>query len=103
MRDGVKLAASIVRPDTEERVPTVLVRTPYLRAGEILLREGFWPARGYALVVQDVRGRFASEGRFHPFVHEAADGERAVHWLAEQPWCDGRVAVAGFSYVAFSA
>jgi len=106
MPDGARLATRVFRPRNRERGPAVLLRTPYGSRNwrtPLFLLAKLCAEAGYASVVQDVRGRFASEGRFHPFVHEAADGERAVHWLAEQPWCDGRVALAGFSYVAFSA
>jgi putative CocE/NonD family hydrolase len=58
---------------------------------------------GYGVVVQDVRGRYESEGRFTPFVHEAPDGEAMVRWIAEQNWFDGRLALAGLSYPGYAA
>ena len=55
--------------------------------------------RGYAVVVQDTRGRFASEGRFDPFADEGRDGADTVAWLRGQRFCDSRVAMFGASYV----
>ncbi|RYG75160.1 CocE/NonD family hydrolase, partial [bacterium] len=85
MRDGRKLATEILRPKTEARVPTILIRTPYGRASEALAN-GWYAARGYAVVVQDCRGRGESEGAWDPFVNEGRDGKDAVDWIAAQPW-----------------
>src|SRR5581483_11678927 len=59
--------------------------------------------RGYAVVVQEVRGRAGSGDRWHPFVHERADGEDCLRWVLEQPWCDGRVGLYGTAYSASTA
>jgi putative CocE/NonD family hydrolase len=56
-------------------------------------------AQGFAVVQQDVRGRFASEGEFHPFVNEAPDGVDTVDWAANQPWSNGTVGMYGSSYM----
>lgn len=101
MPDGVRLAADVHRPAGPGRWPTLLMRTPYGRhlAETLLYAHPSWYARhGYAVVIQDVRGRFGSEGTFEPWVHEAADGVATVDWLADQPWCDGRIGMYGFSY-----
>ncbi len=57
---------------------------------------------GYAVVVQDVRGRFESEGRFDAFVNERQDGYDTLEWLAAQPWCNGDVGMFGGSYVGLT-
>jgi putative CocE/NonD family hydrolase len=100
MRDGTRLAADLYLPGGAPR-PALLLRTPYnKRNGEA---EGYanpaWYGRhGFAVVAQDVRGAFASEGDLDPFTSEAADGYDTIEWVASQPWCDGRVMTYGFSY-----
>ena len=82
--------------------PAILVRTPYLKetaAPSPVADVRLATERGYRVVVQDVRGRGSSEGEFEPFVNEEADGADSVAWVAEQRWCDGRVVMAGMSYV----
>jgi len=99
MRDGIVLRADVSRPEGTGRVPAILVRTPYNKDGH--RRREFVAAavaRGYAVVVQDVRGRYASDGAFDPYRQEGRDGYDTVEWLAEQPWCSGRVAGSGLSY-----
>jgi putative CocE/NonD family hydrolase len=99
MRDGVVLRADAYRPEGTERVPAILVRTPYGKAGES--DRAFVHAanqRGYAVVVQDVRGRYDSDGDFDPYRQEGRDGHDTVEWLASQSWCNGRVAGSGLSY-----
>lgn len=106
MADGVRLATTVWRPTGVERAPAVLLRTPYgsrrLATPMFLLARIFAEA-GHAAVVQDVRGRYASEGEFTPFVNEAADGASCVRWAAEQSWCNGSVGLVGFSYLAYAA
>ncbi|MBI4612832.1 MAG: CocE/NonD family hydrolase [Planctomycetes bacterium] len=99
MKDGVKLAADVYRPAGEGKFPAVLVRTPYNRTTDGLLRGAFFARRGYALVSQDVRGRFESEGDWFPFRNETADGSDTIDWIAAQPWSDGNVGMIGGSYV----
>jgi len=98
MRDGVTLVADVYRPDAEGRFPTLLQRTPYDRKGGTAQAMDL-AASGYAVVLQDTRGRFGSEGEFYPFCHEAADGYDSVEWAATQPWSDGKVGMFGGSYV----
>src|SRR3954447_25485091 len=99
MRDGVALATDVYRPDGGEPVPAVLFRLPYDKeAGMVNADVAKLVAAGYAVVAQDTRGRFRSEGTFNPFFDEPADGEDTVAWVAEQPWCDGSVGMAGASY-----
>lgn len=104
MRDGTVLCADVWRPDDEACHPTLLQRTPYGKSpGRIsIVDAGLDPLRaveqGYAVVLQDTRGRFASEGRFDPFRDERSDGADTIAWAAAQPWSDGRVAMYGGSY-----
>lgn len=100
MRDGTLLAADIVRLADGGAAPALLVRTPYSRAAMRLVHDVVGLARdGWTVVVQDVRGRFDSEGVFDAFTQELADGYDTVDWCARQLWCDGRVAMTGWSYV----
>lgn len=102
MRDGVILRADIYRPEAAAAVPALLGRTPYSKALSASAVEGD-PLRlaesGYAVVEQDTRGRFSSEGSFYPLRDEGADGYDTVEWVASQPWCSGRVGMFGSSYL----
>jgi putative CocE/NonD family hydrolase len=98
MRDGVALVSDIYRPDADGRFPVLLQRTPYDRLREF--KEGHDLARhGYVVIIQDVRGRFDSEGEFYPFRHESRDGFDTVEWAASLPYADGQVGMFGGSYV----
>ena len=109
MRDGTKLATDLYRPSIDGEAlpgpfPCVLTRTPYDKSAAMTIVEAeFWAKRGYARAVQDVRGRFASEGEFYLLKNEGADGYDSVEWLAEQSWCDGQVGLLGTSYMACAA
>ncbi|MEN3583848.1 CocE/NonD family hydrolase [Streptomyces sp. ZYX-F-203] len=96
------LATELHRPDGDGPFPAVLVRTPYDRERHRAEARG-WARRGFAAVTQDVRGRFASPGRWRPYHDEAADGVATVRWIRRQPWSDGRVLAAGASYAAHCA
>src|SRR5260370_20229911 len=100
MRDGVVLRADILLPNVEGRFPTLVYRTPYGK--HVALKEyttfAKAVARGYAVVVQDVRGRYASEGAFVPYQNEGRDGHDTIEWVAKQSWCDGNVGTFGLSY-----
>jgi len=99
MRDGVKLSMDIIRPTVDGAYPVVLVRTPY---DKTLNREPFYvelAERGYIVAIQDVRGRFNSDGEFFPYRNEHRDGYDTIEWIAQQSWCDGNVGMAGVSYV----
>lgn len=102
MRDGVRLATDVYRPEGEGPFPTVVQRLPYNKELPTLVNFCFDVLRaaqaGYAVVVQDTRGRFASEGEFVPFTDEAADGADTVAWAAGQPWSNGQVGMVGGSY-----
>jgi len=100
MRDGVELEAVLVLPSECGKYPTILVRTPYGR-GQQSKEARFWAENGYAVVVQDTRGKWGSNGEFLPFINEYADGAETLDWIAAQPWSDGGVGMWGSSYLAF--
>ena len=104
MRDGMLLRADVYRPDGDAVVPAILGRTPYDRTFGPTPPSIVDPERavaaGIALVCMDVRGQHGSDGEFHPFRAEGADGYDSVEWVAAQDWCDGAVAMAGRSYAA---
>lgn len=101
MRDGVKLKADVYLPDGDGPFPVVLNRTPYNRKGVSGDGEKF-AARSIAFVAVDVRGRFESEGEFVPFADEGSDGADTLKWMLAQPWCNGKVAGHGGSYVGYT-
>jgi len=98
----VELAADVYLPDRGGPWPTALCRTPYDRQDE---RYVGWAVRfvgaGYAAVIEDCRGRYASGGEWVPYVNEQADGAATFRWLAEQDFCDGNIGMFGISYVGF--
>ena len=102
MRDGTHLAADIFLPKASGRWPAVLVRTPYNRKSPASASYRYFVRRGYAVVIQDVRGRYASQGIFGPAQQEGPDGNDTINWIAEQPWSDGRVMMAGSSYLGMA-
>jgi uncharacterized protein len=101
MRDGVSLYADVYRPAGEGPFPVILMRLPYdkTQAETINYSHPSWYAqRSYMVVVQDVRGSWASEGVFTPFLSEAEDGYDSIEWAARLPGANGRVGMYGFSY-----
>ena len=102
MRDGVTLRADVYRPADNGRHPVLLARNPYGKQKpnyhSLYLDPVRAASRGYALVIQDTRGRHASEGEWYPFRHEVEDGYDTVEWCASQPWSDGNVGMFGISY-----
>jgi putative CocE/NonD family hydrolase len=103
MRDGVRLSTDVYLPDAPGRFPVVLIRTPYSNNVDYLVEDGvFFARRGYAVVIQDVRGRFDSDGEWSPFAHEAEDGYDAQEWCGTQPWSTGKVGTSGASYLALT-
>jgi len=97
-RDGVSLYADIYRPDGAGTFPVLLQRTPYSRQNAADFGHAA-AARGYMVVVQDVRGRYESEGEWYPFKHEIEDGFDTVEWAAGLPHANGKVGMFGGSYV----
>jgi putative CocE/NonD family hydrolase len=108
MSDGTVLRADVFRPATAGRRPAILVRTPYnkLTAPAQLGSHGFDPLlavrEGYAVVIQDCRGMFASDGWFRHFRDEADDGAATIAWVASQGWSDGAVGMTGPSYMGIA-
>lgn len=101
MRDGTLLRANVYRPAGEGRWPVLLTRLPYGKdyaLGSSILDPVQAARRGYAVIVQDTRGRFRSEGDFYPYRAEAEDGFDSVAWAAGLPFSDGRVGMYGASY-----
>jgi putative CocE/NonD family hydrolase len=99
MRDGVRLDTNLFHSNGVKRYPTLLVRTPYGKGPDLPVGYGAFIERGYAVVLQDVRGRYASEGVFDALNQEGADGYDTLNWIAAQPWSDGKVGMLGGSYV----
>ena len=103
MRDGVKLATDVFRPDAPGRHPVLVTRGPYGKDGYVN-NPGhsiwFFAQHGYVVVSQDCRARFESEGdNYDPLFQEVQDGYDTVEWAARQPWSNGRVGTTGQSYL----
>ena len=100
MRDGVVLRADVLLPAGSGRFPTLVYRTPYNKESALREHTTFEKAvaRGYAVVIQDVRGRYASDGEFNAYRNEGRDGYDTVEWAARQSWSDGNVGTFGLSY-----
>lgn len=105
MRDGTILRANVYRPSGPGPWPVLLSRLPYgkdLPLGTAVLDPVQAARRGYMVVVQDTRGRFTSDGDWHPIVDEAADGVDTIAWAAALPASSGRVGMYGASYFGFT-
>ncbi|OCT12944.1 hypothetical protein A8709_21725 [Paenibacillus pectinilyticus] len=103
MRDGTRLMTHVWLPDGDGPWPTILMRTPYVDSGEVY-DPGFviFARYGYAVILQECRGRGQSEGVWEPFVNERSDGLDTLDWLIQQPWQDGNIGLYGGSYLSFS-
>ncbi len=103
VRDGVRLYGALYRPPKGDRFPVLLLRTPYSTQHPRYVE---WAVRfaqhGYAVVMQDCRGRYESEGKWRPYVDEAEDGCDTQEWIGAQPWCDGNIGTFGISYPGFT-
>lgn len=85
-RDGVTLYADIYRPKSSDKFPVILMRTPYDKSVNwAVAPTSKIVSRGYVVIIQDVRGRYRSDGEWYPFRHEQADGFDAVEWAATGP------------------
>lgn len=114
MRDGVRLATDIYLCEGTGALPVLLERTPYDKRGtnhaDFSILDAhprskpeiarLFAERGYAFVIQDCRGRYASEGTFRKYLSEAEDGADTIAWIMAQPWCNGRIGTLGLSYGA---
>lgn len=103
MRDGTVLRADVYRPETQADLPVLLIRSIYDKRSGVptfgSAHPAWFAAQGYVVVVQDCRGRYASEGDFYPYLHEMNDGYDSVEWAARLTGSDGQVGMMGFSYV----
>ena len=113
-RDGVRLATDVYLPDGAGPFPVILERTPYGKrevsrsevtaADPVPITRGALAAHfaghGYAVVFQDCRGRYGSEGEFVKYLADGEDGFDACAWIMRQPWCNGRIGTMGLSYAA---
>ncbi|MGO9604062.1 MAG: CocE/NonD family hydrolase [Candidatus Binataceae bacterium] len=103
MRDGTILRADLFRPDTAGKLPVLLNRTPYNKAMPMVFAMTLDAMRaaeaGYNVMVQDCRGRYASDGVFNCFTDEPRDGYDTIEWAARQPWANGSVGTYGASYM----
>lgn len=107
MRDGTTLYADVYRPDGEGKYPVLLQRMPYnkdfLPLSTMVLDPLAAAHRGYVVIIQDVRGRFASEGdTFYIYKNEFNDGYDSVEWAASLPYSDGNVGMYGLSYMGMT-
>jgi uncharacterized protein len=99
MSDGVKLSADVYLPVANGPFPVILLRTPYESTHVPHIDWAVWWARrGYAVVIQDCRGKYESEGVFYAYHDDRRDGAETVAWVAQQPWCNGKIGMSGRSY-----
>src|SRR6266699_186723 len=94
MRDKVELNATLYLPKNSPRTPVIFTLTPYI-SDTYHPRAAYFASHGHAFALVDVRGRGNSGGEFEPFANEASDGHDVMEWLAQQPFCDGKVAMWG--------
>ncbi len=102
MRDGTRLATDIYRPkDLSGPLPTILIRLPYNKAAYrgATIPADFFASHGYAVVVQDVRGKFASEGTFRVYEGDTTDWSDMFDWIGTQTWSTGKIGTYGCSYL----
>jgi putative CocE/NonD family hydrolase len=105
MRDGTTLRANIYRPAGEGQWPVLLTRLPYGKdfpIGTSVMDPAQVARRGYVVIVQDTRGRLASEGEWTPFINEGLDGVDTIEWAARLPHSNGKVGMYGISYFGFT-
>lgn len=94
---GITLGTDVFLPDGSGRYPTLLGRTPYGK-NSLEKQAHYFTSHGYAVVIQNVRGRFDSDGLFDPMVHELHDGKASLDWIANQRWSNGKIGMWGLSY-----
>lgn len=99
MRDGVLLATDLYRSAAGGAAPVLVMRLPYDKERSVTPDLMTLVQAGYQVVVQDTRGRFASQGDFQATFQERNDGADCYAWVAQQPWCDGRIGTLGQSYL----
>ncbi|HEV2045193.1 MAG TPA: CocE/NonD family hydrolase [Chthoniobacterales bacterium] len=105
LRDKVELNATLYLPKAKDgappKTPAIFTLTPYI-SDTYHARAAYFASHGYAFALVDVRGRGNSGGEFEPFANDPRDGHDVVEWLAQQPFCDGKVAMWGGSYAGFN-
>ena len=100
VRDGIELSTDIWLPAAEGEFPAILLRTPYQKAPQFSRYAlEYFVRHGYAVVLQDVRGRGDSDGEFNFYFGEGEDGYDTIEWIARQPWSNGDVGMSGGSYL----
>jgi putative CocE/NonD family hydrolase len=102
MRDGVRLATDIYRPAAHEKFPVVLIRTPFGKQVpdyKFLEKAKFYVKHGYVFAIQDIRGKYDSEGNWNGPRSEAHDGSDTITWLGTRAWSSGKVGMTGGSYL----
>src|SRR3984957_10008171 len=102
MRDNIQLDTNVFYPAESGRFPTVLLRTPYGKGADLPAGYQSFINHGYAVVMQDVRGRYGSAGVFDVLHQEGPDGYDTLNWIASQPWSDGKVGMIGGSYLGIA-
>ncbi|MEQ8909629.1 MAG: CocE/NonD family hydrolase [Vicingaceae bacterium] len=102
LEEGIALATNIYLPNSKGQFSCILIRTPYNKQGADIFAQ-YFQKKGFAVVVQDVRGKYESEGEFIPFIHEYEDGLQTLDWITQQPWSNQSVGMWGSSYLAYSA
>jgi putative CocE/NonD family hydrolase len=103
MRDGVKLATDIYRPAlhgsaVEGQFPAILMRTPYNKTDRAKQYADYFVSHGYVVVVQDVRGRYHSQGHWQMLRDDVNDGFDTTEWIGQQPWSAKSIGTVGTSY-----
>ena len=101
MSDGIRLQTDVYLPRTGKPCPVILVRTPYSKSAESWMGKAF-NLFNVAVVVQDVRGKYKSEGKYYPFINERSDGMETLRWIRQQPWSNGTVGGWGASYLGYT-
>lgn len=113
-RDGIRLATDVYLPEVEGPFPVILERTPYgkreVSRSELTAADprpvpreaiaAYFNEAGYAVVYQDCRGRYGSEGNFEKYLADGEDGYDTCAWIVDQPWCNGKIGTIGLSYAA---
>lgn len=105
LRDGTVTRADVWQPAAKPKGPTILIRTPYgkeVAVPPVQMDPRRAADKRFHVVVQDVRGTGASDGEFVPLINEPEDARDTMSWISEQPWSDGRVVMAGSSYVGIA-
>jgi len=104
--DGVMLVGDVYHPKGSGKQPTIIIRTPYGKGNKehsYPLIASIFCSQGYNVLIQDVRGKYGSEGVFQPFINEERDGKETIEWVCRQEWSNGKVGMFGFSYLGTCA